>query len=305
MAKMDALEMAKSKIKSFSDLIPSAAEDVIKVRLDELHDFKNHPFKVLMDSKMDELVESVKENGVLVPILVRKRKGGGYEIIAGHRRSTAARLAELQEIDAICKDLSDEEATIIMVDSNIQREEILVSERAFAYKMKMEALKKQGKLGKGKKTRDEVAEETGENARTIDKYIHLTLLLDELLELADAKKLKFVPAYELSFLGKSQQTLVLEAISRTEKYPDAVQAAAIRALPEDSHFLVACVEILQGNAVKKRSYKSINKRLDEVFPATMAQEEIDETLKQIFDAYEAGELQWAREDGIILTFGNV
>lgn len=287
MAKMDALEMAKSKIKSFSDLIPSAAEDVIKVRLDELHDFKNHPFKVLMDSKMDELVESVKENGVLVPILVRKRKGGGYEIIAGHRRSTAARLAELQEIDAICKDFTDEEATIIMVDSNIQREEILVSERAFAYKMKMEALQKQGKLGKGKKTRDEVAEETGENARTIDKYIHLTRLLDELLDLADAKKLKFVPAYELSFLGVTQQTLVLEAISRTEKYPDAVQAAAIRALPEDSHFLVACVEILQGTVKKQHNYKYANKRFDEIFHQDLSQDEVDSRIDTMFDLWEA------------------
>ena len=300
--KVDALEMARSRVKTFSDLIPTSTEDVISVPLNALHEFKDHPFKVLMDEAMDDLVESIRENGVLVPILVRKAKKGGYEIIAGHRRTAAARLAELAEIPAICKDYDDATATIAMVHSNKQREEILISERAFAFKMEMDAVKRLGKL-RGGKSRDIVAEESGVDSRTVSKYVQLTELIDDLLLLADEKKLKFVSAYELSFLPKDAQEIVYSVICATGKHPDAVQAAEIRNTPVDNKFTGRVTAILSGEALKKRSFKLSPKRIDEIFPLDMTQDEIDKTLSQILDAYAAGRLQMVSDDGChTLTF---
>ena len=187
---------------------------ISEIAIGSLHPFTNHPFQVRDDKKMEELAESITQYGVLVPGIVRLRESGGYELVAGHRRKRACELAGLEKMPVIIKDLTDDEATVIMVDSNIQREELLISEKAFAYKMKYEALKRQGKRSDltscqvGKKlAAEEVSQNTGDSSRQILRYIHLTELVAELLELADEKKLPFNTAVELSYLRTEEQQL--------------------------------------------------------------------------------------------------
>lgn len=192
------------------------ANGICEVSVSSLHSFPNHPFKVKNDKKMEELVKSVTEYGVLVPGIVRMRSAGGYELVAGHRRRRACEIAGIQKMPVIIKDLTDDEATVIMVDSNIQREELLFSEKAFAYKMKYDALKRQGKrtdltscrVGK-KSAAEEVSQNTEDSARQVLRYIHLTELITELLYLTDIKKLPFNTAVELSYLKKDEQQLLM------------------------------------------------------------------------------------------------
>lgn len=204
---------SKIKMESFDDLFGGSsaqeiwAEQIINAPLADLHEFKDHPFKVLDDEKMEETTESIRLYGVLVPGIARPRAGGGYELIAGHRRKHGSERAGKTEMPIIVRNYSDDEATIIMVDSNIQREDILPSEKAKAYKMKYEAMKHQGKKS-GKNTLDEVGEVAGENAKKVQRYIWLSRLPDELLEMVDAKKLGFSQGVDISFLSEEAQQWV-------------------------------------------------------------------------------------------------
>ena len=204
---------SKIKMESFDDLFGGSgvqeigAEQIINVPLADLHEFKDHPFKVLDDEKMEETTESIRLYGVLVPGIARPRAGGGYELIAGHRRKHGSERAGKTEMPIIVRNYSDDEATIIMVDSNIQREDILPSEKAKAYKMKYEAMKHQGKKS-GKNTLDEVGEAAGENAKKVQRYIWLSRLSDKLLEMVDAKKLGFSQGVDISFLSEEAQQWV-------------------------------------------------------------------------------------------------
>ena len=195
----------------------NSANGICEVSVSSLHSFPNHPFKVRDDKQMADLVKSVTEYGILVPGIVRMRSAGGYELVAGHRRRRACEIAGIQKMPVIIRDLTDDEATVIMVDSNIQREELLFSEKAFAYKMKYDALKRQGKrtdltscrVGK-KSAAEEVSQNTEDSARQVLRYIHLTELITELLDLTDIKKLPFNTAVELSYLNKDEQQLLLQ-----------------------------------------------------------------------------------------------
>lgn len=211
-------------------------EYVKNISLFDITDFPNHPFKVRMDAKMVETIESVREHGVLVPALVREKPTGGYEMISGHRRKMASEMAGLENLPCIVRNLSDDEAVIVMVDSNLQREEILPSEKAFAYKMKLDAMNRQGKrtdltskpLVSKFRTNEILAQEAGESRETIRRYIRLTELIPEILEMVDDKKISMRPAVELSYLPKEEQEILYDTWSRRLVTPSHAQAIKIR-----------------------------------------------------------------------------
>ena len=222
-------------------------EQVQQIPIGELFPFKDHPFKVLDDESMQRTVESVEQYGVLSPLIARPRPEGGYEIISGHRRQHAAQLAGLDALPVIVRQMDDDAAVLLMVDSNLQRENILPSERAFAYKMKLEALKNQGARSDltcgqfghkliGAKARDIVADESGDNARNVQRFIRLTSLIPELLDMVDEKKIAFNPAVELSYLDESQQRDFLEAMNDTQNAPSLSQAQRLKKLAQEGHF---------------------------------------------------------------------
>ena len=219
-------------------------EKVMEIPLSELHSFKGHPFKVKDDEAMMETAESVRQYGVLVPAIARPDPDGGYELVAGHRRHRASELAEKETMPVIVRDLDDDAATIIMVDSNLQREELLPSERAFAYKMKLEAMKHQGERmdltcaqvghkSDGKKSRDILAEQVGQSKNQIQRYIRLTELIPELLDMVDEKKIAFNPAYELSFLKPEEQKMLLDAMDYEQATPSLSQAQRLKKFSQD------------------------------------------------------------------------
>ena len=224
-------------------------EQVQQIPIGELFPFKNHPFKVLDDESMQRTVESVEQYGVLSPLIARPRPEGGYEIISGHRRQHAAQLAGLDALPVIVRQMDDDAAVLLMVDSNLQRENILPSERAFAYKMKLEALKNQGARSDltcgqfghkliGAKARDIVADESGDNARNVQRFIRLTSLIPELLDMVDEKKIAFNPAVELSYLDESQQRDFLEAMEDTQNAPSLSQAQQLKKLAQHCLYLL-------------------------------------------------------------------
>ena len=220
-------------------------DEVKEIELYKIGEFPDHPFRVLDDDKMEEMVKSVKEYGVLLPVIVRKRGEGNYQMISGHRRKRACELAGIDKIKCIVKDLTDDEATILMVDSNIQREEILPSEKAFAYKMKLEAMKHQGKrvdleedttyrpMGDKLKSAEIMGQEIGESARTIQRYIRLTYLIPELLEEVDNKRIAFRPAVELSYLEEDYQYVVLNKLQYDEVSPSLSQAITLKKMQQE------------------------------------------------------------------------
>ena len=244
------------KVNSFTYLMGDDENEIINVPLDELHDFKNHPFKVMDDEKMSELVESIKKNGVLTPGIVRADIDGGYELISGHRRKRACELAELKEMPVIVKHLDDDEAIIAMVESNSQREEILPSEKAFAYKMKLEAMSHQG-ISKDSTSRqvvekletddkatsrqvvekvvsaDLVGQSCGESGRQVQRYIRLTLLMNDLLDMVDHKKLKLIPAVEISYLTQKQQEILLKVMDEEKVIPSLAQAQRLKRMSQE------------------------------------------------------------------------
>ena len=218
-------------------------EYVKVIPISEITNFPNHPYKVREDDEMFSMVQTIKEYGVIHPILVRPKKDGGYEMISGHRRKRACQIAGITEIKAIVRDMTDEEATIAMVDSNNQREQILPSEKAFAFKMKLEAMKKQGQRNdlisapteqklQGKTTREIIAEEMGESSSNIQRFVRLTELIPELLKIVDEGKMKLRPAVELSYLKKEEQQEVFDAIEYTDAFPSHPQAIKMRKLSE-------------------------------------------------------------------------
>ena len=276
-------------------------EQVQQIPIGELFPFKNHPFKVLDDESMQRTVESVEQYGVLSPLIARPRPEGGYEIISGHRRQHAAQLAGLETLPVIVRNMDDDAAVLIMVDSNLQRENILPSERAFAYKMKLEALKNQGarsdltcgqfghKLN-GAKARDIVADESGDNARNVQRFIRLTNLIPELLEMVDEKKIAFNPAVELSYLDESQQRDFLEAMNDTQNAPSLSQAQRLKKLAQEGHFSYDVAFAVMGEEKKDELDKVVikNDTLRKYFPRSFTPKQMEDTIIKLLD-------QWQRK----------
>ena len=276
-------------------------EQVQQIPIGELVPFKNHPFKVLDDESMQRTVESVEQYGVLSPLIARPRPEGGYEIISGHRRQHAAQLAGLDALPVIVRQMDDDAAVLLMVDSNLQRENILPSERAFAYKMKLEALKNQGARSDltcgqfghkliGAKARDIVADESGDNARNVQRFIRLTSLIPELLDMVDEKKIAFNPAVELSYLDESQQRDFLEAMNDTQNAPSLSQAQRLKRLAQEGHFSYDVAFAVMGEEKKDELDKVVikNDTLRKYFPRSYTPKQMEDTIIKLLD-------QWQRK----------
>lgn len=276
----------------------SQLEKIVTLNPAEISDFPNHPFKVKQDDAMAEMVDSVRKYGVLVPALVRPKEDGGYEMVAGHRRKFAAALAELTEIPCIVRNLTDDEATIIMVDSNLQRETILPSEKAFAYKMKLDAMKRQGqrsdltsatKLQKsaGKTSREILAEQAGESHEQIRKYIRLTLLIPELLQMVDDGKIAFSPAVEFSYLKEQEQRSLLDTMELEDCTPSVAQAKKLKQFSQDGKLTDEVIlSIMQEEKPnQKEQFKMPKERISKYFaPGTPAQK-IEDTIIKALELY--------------------
>ena len=271
-------------------------EQIQRLLLSSLVPFKDHPFRVVDDDRMKETVESIQEYGVLVPILVRPLEDGAYEIISGHRRKRACELAGVDEIPAIVRELDDDEATIVMVDSNLQRESILPSERAFAYKMKLEALKNQGarsdltsdQVGQKLWSVEQVASDAGESKTQIQRFIRLTNLVPELLDMVDEKKIAFNPAVELSYLDESQQRDFLEAMEDTQNAPSLSQAQQLKKMAQQGAFSYEKAFDVMGQ--EKKSEKDTvtikNETLRKYFPRSYTPKQMEEKIIQLLDAWQ-------------------
>ena len=273
---------------------------IVNIPLSQLHDFPNHPFKVRDDEKMQETVESVKAYGVLVPAIVRQRPDGEYEIVAGHRRKRASELAGLNELPAIVRDLDDDAATIIMVDSNLQRENILPSERAQAYKMKLEAIKRQGartdltsrQLGeKSEKPNwsvSQVAKDAGDSERQVQRYIRLTELQPELQEMVDSGKMAMTPAVELSYLKPEEQSLLLETIESEQATPSLSQAQRIKKLSQSGDLNEDSILGIMSEQKKPELSSNITlsgDKLKKYFPKSYTPAQIENTIFKLLDSW--------------------
>ena len=272
-------------------------EQVQQIPIDDLHPFTNHPFKVLDDEAMTRTVESIAQYGVLAPLIARPRPDGdGYEIISGHRRQYAAKLAGLDTLPVIVRQMSDDAAVILMVDSNLQREHILPSERAFAYKMKLEALKNQGarsdltsdQVGQKLWSVEQVASDVGESKTQIQRFIRLTSLIPELLDMVDEKKIAFNPAVELSYLDESQQRDFLEAMEDTQNAPSLSQAQQLKKMAQQGAFSYEKAFDVMGQ--EKKSEKDTvtikNETLRKYFPRSYTPKQMEEKIIQLLDAWQ-------------------
>ena len=272
-------------------------EQVQQIPIDELHPFTNHPFKVLDDEAMTRTVESIAQYGVLAPLIARPRPDGdGYEIISGHRRQYAAKLAGLDTLPVIVRQMSDDAAVILMVDSNLQREHILPSERALAYKMKLEAIKNQGarsdltspQVAAKFRSDDAVAKDQGISGDTVRRYIRLTNLIPELLDMVDEKKISFNPAVELSYLDESQQRDFLEAMEDTQNAPSLSQAQQLKKMAQQGEFSYEKAFDVMGQ--EKRSEKDTvtikNETLRKYFPRSYTPKQMEEKILQLLDAWQ-------------------
>ena len=272
-------------------------EQVQQIPIDALHPFTNHPFKVLDDEAMTRTVESIAQYGVLAPLIARPRPDGdGYEIISGHRRQYAAKLAGLETLPVIVRQMSDAAAVILMVDSNLQREHILPSERAFAYKMKLEALKNQGarsdltsdQVGQKLWSVEQVANDAGESKTQIQRFIRLTSLIPELLDMVDEKKIAFNPAVELSYLDESQQRDFLEAMEDTQNAPSLSQAQQLKKMAQQGEFSYEKAFDVMGQ--EKKSEKDTvtikNETLRKYFPRSYTPKQMEEKIIQLLDAWQ-------------------
>ena len=271
--------------------------EVTYINLDELHDFKDHPFQVRDDEDMERLVESVKQQGVLDPIIVRGRAEGGFEIVSGHRRTHAASVAGLSEIPAIVREIDDDEAVLAMVDANLHRETLLPSEKAFAYKMKRDALSRQGKrsdltsnqVGWKLETDSEIGAEAGDSGSQVRRYIRLTELIPELLIMVDDNAIKFNAGVELSFLSKEEQRAVLSIIDDHGLYPSLNQAKVIRQLSSEGEFSRAKVfRMLSLSSMKERKITLTEDRLMQYFHSGMTDDEMKEVIYGLLD-------EWSRK----------
>ncbi len=272
----------KIKINSFADIVCGDDAAVTEVPLADLHGFKDHPFRVLDDEKMEETVESVKKYGILMPGIVRPRTEGGYEIIAGHRRKRACELAGLETMPVLIKNYSDDEAVVAMVDTNIQREDILPSEKAHAYRMKFEAMKHQG--SGGGRTLDSIGEAAGESGKTVQRYICLSRLSAELLGLVDEKKLPVRSGVELSYLKEKEQGWVEETIRSSGITVSPAQGGKIRGFSQGGELTRAMVRlILEEEKPKPRKVVIKGEKLSGYFPEDVTAEEIEETIIRLLD----------------------
>ena len=273
-------------------------EQIQQIPLAELHPFTNHPFKVLDDESMQRTVESVEQYGVLSPLIARPRPEGGYEIISGHRRQHAAQLVGLETLPVIVRQMDDNAAVLLMVDSNLQRENILPSERAFAYKMKLEALKKQGarsdltssQIGTKLRADEKVALDSGESRSQIQRFIRLTNLIPELLNMVDEKKIAFNPAVELSYLDEVQQRDFFEAMEDTQNAPSLSQAQRLKKLALEGHFSYDVAFAVMGEAKKDELDKVVikNETLRKYFPRSYTPKQMEDTIIKLLE-------QWQRK----------
>ena len=272
-------------------------EQVQQIPIDALHPFTNHPFKVLDDEAMTRTVESIAQYGVLAPLIARPRPEGGYEIISGHRRQHAAQLAGLDTLPVIVRKMSDDAAVILMVDSNLQREHILPSERALAYKMKLDAMRRTSgrpskenvsQIGTQKRSDQIMAEELGESRNQIQRFIRLTNLVPELLDMVDEKKISFNPAVELSYLDESQQRDFLEAMEDTQNAPSLSQAQQLKKMAQQGEFSYEKAFDVMGQ--EKKSEKDTvtikNETLRKYFPRSYTPKQMEEKIIQLLDAWQ-------------------
>ena len=282
---------SKVKINSFDDLFgasqaPAGTEQVREIPLSELHEFKGHPFKVLDDEKMQETVESIRNYGVLMPGIARPRTEGGYEIIAGHRRRHGCELAGLSKMPMFVRDYTDDEATIIMVDTNIQREDILPSEKARAYSMKYEAMKHQGKKGAGNSL-DEVGEAAGESGKTVQRYIWLARLSDELLEMVDRKKIGLVQGVDISFLTEQAQEWVQVIMEETGANISTVQSAKLKEYGKKGELTMPMVRlILTEEKPKERKVTLKAEKISRYFPEEYSESEIENVIIELLEEWQ-------------------
>ena len=270
-------------------------ESVRNIPISEINDFPNHPFKVKMDENMSDLVDSIKEHGVLVPALVRPKEDGTYEMVAGHRRKFASELADLEEIPCIIRDLTDDEATLIMVDSNLQRERILPSEKAFAYKMKLEAMKRQGQrtdltsrpVGEKLYSVDALGKEVNESARQIHRYIRLTELIQPILDMVDDNKIAMRPAVELSYLSKTEQDVLLDTMQLEDCTPSHAQAIKMRKFSEEGRLnedvILSILSEEKGN--QKEQFRMPKERISKYFTPGTSAKQMEDTIIKALDMY--------------------
>ena len=271
-------------------------EQVQQIPIEELFPSKEHPFKVLDDEAMQRTVESVAQYGVLAPLIARPRPEGGYEIISGHRRQHAAELAGLDTLPVIVREMTDDAAVILMVDSNLQRENILPSERAFAYKMKLEALKNQGarsdltssQVGMKLQALDIVGQEAGESRNQVHRFIRLTNLIPELLDLVDEKKISFNPAVELSYLDEAQQRDFLQAMDETQNAPSLSQAQRMKKLAQEGKFSYEAAFAIMGEAKKDELDKVIikNDTLKKYFPRSYTPRQMEDVIIKLLEQWQ-------------------
>ena len=293
----------KIKMPSIDELLGvSGEESATDIEISRIHSFANHPFKVLDDDKMDDVVESIKQNGVLTPVLVRPDKNNNYEMISGHRRMHAAIKAGLETIPAIVRDMDDDDAVVLMVDANIQREELLPSEKAFAYKMKMDAMKRQGirtdltSCQNGTKFRTDqlIASEVGESPRNIQRYIRLTELIPDLLELVDKKKLPFTIAVEISYIDKKIQQWLYEYI-RDNGFIKPKQISALREhLKTEKINQQQMITLLNENMPGRKSVRKVTlseDRLSKYFPPFYSQDDMEKVLIQLLEIWKQNQTQ--------------
>lgn len=271
-------------------------EKVIDINLNDIDDFPNHPFKVIQNEEMEQMRDSIKENGVLVPALVRPKADGRYEMISGHRRKFASSLAQQETLPCIVRDLSDDEAIIIMVDSNMQREEILPSEKAFAYKMKLEAISHQGKrtdltscqVGEKFRSDNLLAEKSEDSARQIQRYIRLTELIPELLDMVDEKKIAFNPAVEISYLTEDEQYILLDCIEYNVATPSHAQAIALKKMSQDGTLTEDSVDDIMAqekpNQIQKMKFNA--ERIRSVLPKNIEDNKIEDYVVNAISFYE-------------------
>ena len=271
-------------------------EKVLEIPLSELHPFKDHPFKVKDDEAMMETADSVRQYGVLVPAIARPDPEGGYELVAGHRRHRASELAGKETMPVIVRDLDDDAATIIMVDSNLQRESLLPSERAFAYKMKLEAVKHQGartdltsrQVGGKLEMADVIGAKAGDSGRQVQRYIRLTELIPELLDMVDEKKIAFNPAYELSFLKKEEQVQLLDAMDSEQAIPSLSQAQRLKKFSQEGHLSLDVMRAIMGEEKKSDLDKVTftSDTLRKYFPKSYTPQRMQETIIKLLEAWQ-------------------
>lgn len=275
----------------------SQLERVQNISISELVPFKDHPFKVVDDEAMLRTTESIAQYGVLTPLIARPLEDGGYEIISGHRRTPAAEMAGLTEVPVLVRDMDDDAATVLMVDSNLQRESILPSERAFAHKMKMEAMKRQvglpskenvSQVGTQKRTDQIMAEKLGESRNQIQRYIRLTNLIPELLEMVDQKQISFNPAVELSYLAPEEQEIFMQAMDEVQAAPSLSQTQRLKKLAQEGDFTMDSAREIM-NEVKKGDLERVtfrNEQLRKYFPRSYTAQQMQDTIIKLLDQWQ-------------------